>query len=464
MQRIALLVLLSLFGSLCSNTCRADTPACAADTTLLQATTSTPARITGASGERVTLHVYHPQYDPRLVPPLPDMYLLAGDAVEVIATCENYAYVRYESPKLVSAGWVEIGRLQNTGTPHVRPSDTVAQVCAAAANTINRGGNGSFSLPRVPLTPLPKGMEDKITEAMGSDANPIGGFDGMARIIAGGEARKVFPIEDGGTCPSNYLHIWSDDLSRAVAHTDDGQRFGDGQELVQVLGHPLVLQINYGNQTTFALASLDKDGHQSILCQATRVYTTTPRDTLGSNNAVCRAVVANHVTPIPVKDADKNSISLPIDVDQRYKSAFTLGVTRADLFNDGKPRDVGMVAFHYDSSASCGSTSDATFPVILNAHGVADLAEATNKRLIKETTGALDLDEHELQFPGDGRLITYAGNTYFVAYAEPVKQPTNDALAGVFKFTSDGSKSVCSFQPYHFMVAPSAALSNQVVP
>jgi len=464
-RRIALLLLLLLTGSLFSMACQASTLSCATDTTLLQAATSTPAQVTGTSGERLALHPYHPSYDPMRAPPPPDMYLLAGDAVEVIATCENYAYVRYQGSKLVSAGWVEKARLHVTGAPHARPPDTVAKVCAAAANIINRDDNGSFNLPRLPLAPAPEGMQDKV-----SQANPdsvVTNIDGSARIKIGGHAMKVFSIEDGGTCPSNYLQIWPDDLSESTAQTDAGQQFGDGQELVQVLGHPLVLQINYGDKRTFSLASIDKNGNRKTLCTATRIYTPRPRDLSGSANPVCHALVSNHVTAIPAQAAPNKTVLLPPEVREQYRPAFELsGTSKADLRNEGKPVDVGLVRFHYESGGGCGRTADATFPVLLNVHGIADLTDATNMQLVKTITGASQLDEFYLTSPGGGRLITYAGHTYFVTYAEPVidSNPPNTALTGVVELTSTGARNVCSFQPYQFEVDPSPGLRSQIVP
>jgi hypothetical protein len=263
MQRIAFLLLLSLMGVSLSTPSQADSPACATDATLLQATTSTSAKIKGNTpDERLALHAYHPQYDSKRVPSPSDAYLVVGDAVEVIATCGNYAYVRYQGNKLVSTGWVEKGRLQAEGAAHARPSDTVTQVCEAAANVVNRNGADPFFLVRLPLASAPEGMEDRISKSLEDDVGPISRLDGMSRIKTGGQVVRVFPIEDGGTCPSNYLHVWPDDLSRPIAHTDKEQQFGDGQELVQVLGHPLVLNINYGNKTGFALGSLDKNGQE----------------------------------------------------------------------------------------------------------------------------------------------------------------------------------------------------------
>jgi hypothetical protein len=463
MQRIALLAFFSLFGGLFSLACHAgpqayantqvttDPPACVTDSVLLQATTSTPARVSAAPGEHVALHMDHPlgidPGDPGDKRQPLNMYLLAGDAVEVIATCENYAYVRYQGAKLVSAGWIEAGHLKYVGPRHARPQDTVAQVCAAAANIINGQASDVTALPYVSFSKLPK-------------------EDGTARIMIGGKARKVAPVIEGGTCPDDYLKIWSDDLSHAIGSTDP---IGGGFEsLVQVLGHPLVVQSYYNDPTTFTLSSLDKDGQASVICQATRVPTTMPRDISGSTNPVCRAVVSNQATAIPVQNVSEKFLSLPADTARKYPSTsgprpFALGVGKADLFNEGKPHDVGLVSFHLHVDRDCGWNVDATSPVILNAQGVADLTDATNKRLIKETTGSDDLDD-DGQASSGGRLITYAGSTYFVKHAEPVNTPTNDALVSVLRFTSAGSETVCRFQPYSFVVTPAAGRAGQVVP
>ncbi|MBD8872702.1 hypothetical protein [Rhodanobacter sp. DHB23] len=462
MQRIVLLLLLLLTGSLCSMACQADAPSCATDTTLLQASTSTSAQVAGSSGEHLSLYDAYPYYDPRFeAPPSPDMYLLTGNTVEVIATCDNYAYVRYQGSKLISAGWVEKARLHATGAPHARPSDTVAQVCAAAANIINRDGSGFSNLPYLPLAATPDGMQDKISQAANGDD---GNIDGLARIKIDGHAMKVFPIEDGGSCPSDYLQIWPDDLSGLVTRTTADNTFADGQRLVQVLGHPLVLQVEYGsgNEGTFSLESLSKDGQRNTLCTATQIYTPRPRDLSGSANPICHAVVANQTTAIPVQAAANKTALLPKEEIGTFELS---GTSQADLRNEGKPLDVGLMRFHYDSGGGCGSTDDATFPVILNAHGVADLTDNANKQLIKAITGVSQLNGATLTSPSGGRLITYAGHIYFVTYAEPLNDgnTSNKGLTGVVELTPTGSQHVCSFQPYQFKVEPTPGLAKQIM-
>jgi hypothetical protein len=464
MQRIALLALFSLFGGLFSLACHAGPqayantpvtagpPACATDFALLQATTSTPARVSAAPGEHVALHMDHP-LDSDIEsgdiggtwPPL-NMYLLAGDAVEVIATCENYAYVRYQGARLVSAGWIEAGHVKYVGPRHVRPQDTVAQVCAAATTMINNQGFDASSLPYQLAAKLPKYIEG-------------------TRIMIGGRVRRVASVDDGGTCADNYLSILSDDSSHAIGSTDPIG--GSAERLVVVLGHPLMMQSSYDDPKTFTLSSLDEDGHLIVICQATRVPTTMPRDISGSTNPVCRALVTNQTTAIPVHNVSEKFLSFPPH-SRKYPSTsapgpFALGVGEADLFNEGKPRDVGLASFHFHGGSGCGWTEDVTSPVILNAQGVADLNDATNKRLIEETTGSDELDNYG-QASSGGRLITYAGSAYFVKHAEPVNTPTNDALVSVLRFTSVGSETVCRFQPYSFVVAPATGRAGQVVP
>jgi hypothetical protein len=461
MQRIALFALFSLFGGLFSLACHAGPqayantqvtagpPTCATDSALLQATTSTPARVSAAPGEHVALHMDHPldidPGDPGGERRPLNMSLLAGDAVEVIATCENYAYVRYQGTRLVSAGWIEAGHLKFVGPRHARPQDTVAQICAAATNMINRQGFDASTWPYELSAKLPK-------------------YTGT-RIMMGGKARRVVPVDDGGTCADNYLSILSDDSSHAIGSTDSG---GGAEDLVEVLGHPLVMRSQYNDPKTFTLSSLDEDGHLILICQATRVPTRMPRDISGSTNPVCRALVTNQTTAVPVQNVGEKFLSLPADTARKYPSTsapgpFALEVGKADLFNEGKPLDVGLVSFHAHVSRGCGWTMDATSPVILNAQGVADLTDTTNKRLIKETTGSDDLDDDGPGSSG-GRLISYAGSTYFVKHAEPVNTPTNDALVSVLRFTSVGSETVCRFQSYSFVVAPAAGRAGQVMP
>lgn len=474
MQRIAFLLLLSLVCSLCWPACYADTPACVTNTTLLQATTSTPAQVTGARGEHLALHTYHPQYDPRRQRALAHMYLITGDAVEVIANCDGFAYVRYQGTKLVSTGWVEKARLQTIGVPHVRPHDTVAQLCAATANIVNDNGadGGSFFLARLPLAPTPTGMLEKITRAAANDDpsgdTTVGNIDGAARIVVDGKAQKVLSIEDGGTCPSNYLQVWSDDLVKPItqtAQTEANLHFGDSQELVQVLGHPLVLQTNHGDRTKkFSLASLDKYGNLKTICIGQRRFTQRPSDVSSRWPQLCRAVASNHVTAIPLNIVDDKGIVLPSDTRERYSSAFALvGAARADLYNEGKPHGVGMITVHYDSSSGCGGSTDAEFPVLLNADGVADLTKPTNRELIKLVTRANDLDAEGLYSPGGAKLISYGGNVYLVTYAEPIAT-SDQGLTGVVRLTATTSQQICSFQPYQFEVTPTAGLESQVLP
>ena len=159
---------------------------------------------------------------------------------------------------------------------------------------------------------------------------------------------------------------------------------------------------------------------------------------------------------------DSNNLSLP-DTAKQYKSDFALRVSKADLFNEGKVQKVGLVTLHFESGGGCGSSHDTTFPAVLSEKGDGDLTNPTNVRLLKEATGADYLYQNYLDYPSGGRLATYAGNTYFVTYAEPTDHISSTALAGVSKFTINGSKDVCKFQPYRFEITPIAGLENQSV-
>lgn len=469
MQRMILLLAILLTGGLYTRTCHAEAPACATDVTLLQATISTPARVTGAPGEHLVLRPVHPkaQDDSDIAQGKP-MYVITGDSVEQIATCGKYAFVRYQGHAKVSTGWVTRARLEITGAPHSRPKDTVAQVCEAANRIVN-AATTPFGLhelrPQIDMKVLRRMATMKASQTRDLPTESV-------RIEAEGRMLSVVSIQDGGTCGSNYMQVWQEDGNKPLTNTmpdySQGAYMGDQQEMVEVLGHPLVMEYVQNFPNSFTLAALDKQGKQTRLCSIKRDYAAPSRYLAHSHSALCRAVVTDQAHVVDMKAGDLDALHFPSKRNPSSYMRMSLSTTlsKVNLMNDGTLREVGLVHAEYDSTAGCGSAAVVTVPVIVNAQGKVDMGASENRKLIELTTGASTLDG-ESDYPRSGRLVTVDGHVYYLMYVKydlAGDQSPTQGLQDVMQFTKNGSSKVCSYQPYVYRVKPIDGLKDKVLP
>lgn len=464
MQRAICLLVFILAGSLYAGSCHAQAADCATSVMYLQATTSTPARVTGAPGEHLTLLPVHPQApNDYQIEPNPPMYLVTGDSVDEIATCGKYAFVRYQRHGKVSTGWVSRVRLKITGAPHPRPLDTVAQVCEAANRIVN-AAKTPFALHTLHAQVIPTSLQKWTAKQAAEAGNPP---TDMVRILSGGHVLNVVSVPDGGSCGSNYMQVWPDHGTKPLADTmpdySDGGYMGDTQEMVEVLGHPLVMEFIQNFPSSFTLAALDKHGKQTKLCSIKREYAAPSSYLAHSRGAVCRAVVTGQARPITMRKVDVNQFRYPAKSNWNTPALRSMWMARSrvDLFNDGKLRKVGLIRNEYDSGAGCGYASILILPIILNAQGIADIAAPVNQRLMRLINGDTKLDIDNPSYPSSGMLVTVSGHVYYLMYVQselpkdPV--PTN-GLQDVMELTTAGAKKVCSYQPYVYRVQPMTGL------
>lgn len=465
MQRAILLILVLWAGGLHAAACEAKAPACAYDARVLQATTSTPARITGSAGESVDMFDSYPHAGIRQFVSDQPMHLAGGAPVEVIASCGRYAYVRSAAGGQVSSGWVAKARLQVTGPAHPRPADSPAQICSAAARIVNRQGS-PLALPPLPYRLMTSGSRPTpamVAQWAQREQNDVGSMDHeLAKIRLHGRTRRIVSMDSGGTCSSSWVQMWSGPGRTALAstapHATDVRWWGDTQAPVQILGHPLIERYFGGNLTTFSLNELRPDGQLRSICTVQRVPMPRSSYLAHTRAPVCRAVVNGQATPVPMHPAPSSAIHYARQEDgPSVKEAFGLQVAShpVDLRNDGKPAQIGLVSYAWSTGAGCGTNTAATFPAVLEPDGRVDLTHPVNRTLMLETTGQTTFDRYGPSYPGDGHLVTYKGQVYFVAYAEPAgpKKPVTDGLAEVIRYTAKGIQAVCGYTPYHFVVA-----------
>jgi hypothetical protein len=430
--------------------------------------TVTPAEVTGAPTQHLTLRGHHPENDDPYARSSPDDgYLLTGDKVDLVTTCDGYAYVRFHGKGRVSTGWVEASRIQATGSPYLPLPPNAAALCHAAEATLNRDGRLQ-PMGSIPAPSLLRALH--MDEDLNASPSRVSHFDVDGRPLA------ATSIDSGGTCHSSSVFVLSGDLKTRLSPPDRDSRdienqgndawgFGISEELVTVLGQPMVL--SYRNPSSFHLSAIDRNGDIVPTCTG-GMATLDQRELLSStDDHVCHAMLADRQTPVAMQPPGPGEVLSMAQLPAGFRSqppgydrgdspttkdfrddyyaavaSYTLQAT-GNIGTGGRsePRRMGIVSFtEGDSTAGCGTFSRARIlPVYLDAQGRADPSSVLNRKLADALPEGMS----------EGKLATYEGSTYL-----ELSRKKGEAPSEVWKLDAQGPRKVCSFKLFHMVVRP----------
>lgn len=427
--------------------------------------TVTPAVVTGSPRQRVALLGHHPQNDTPYAKSLPDGgYLLTGDKVDFVTACSGYVYVRFHGPKRVSTGWVEASSIRATGVPYIPLPPNAVALCRAAEAKLNLGER----LRPMHSTSLDPKLLNSLHLEEGSNASPAQ----VAHFVVDGRPLAATSIDSGGTCHSTEVFVLTGDLKSRLSPPDRDSRdvenggddtwsFGVREDLVTVLGQPMVMSPGIGS-STFHLSVIDKNGDIVPTCEGHKVNLDQRKLISSTNARVCNAILARKEKPIAMQSPGPNESLLlehrpdtftkgyPHDTSTKLyfrdnehaaEASYSLKVTGSvDLDNSGKPRRVGLVSLKEgNSTAGCGDFNEhQVTPVYLDEHGHADPSSIINKKLADALPDGMD----------KGKLVTYQGSTYLELSRS--KGPPSE----LWEIDAQGPRQICSFKLTHIVVRP----------
>lgn len=470
-RRARRLIAISLFlgpPGLFSLSCEAEEPPnCAWPYVAPGQLTVTPAQVTGTPFEHLPLHADYPasQADGQKKASS-GAYLITGDKVDLVSSCNGYAYVRFHGKKRVSTGWVEGRRVQATGKPYIPLPPNAPMLCQAAADVLNKN-HGTGSLKALPLSAVPSDALARLhIEPDFNAANPQ-----VAYAEVDGRPIALVSMEAGGTCHTSSVTTATGDLKVLLAPNDasdrnprndgrDGWSFGVDEQLVEVLGQPMVMSTDLSAGSDFYLSEVDKNGDIVPTCLGKRVDAP-PQIQASFDDRVCHDMLSANQTEIPmgapasgerlVRSKKAGSSSDPADHrlsptklslpgGQASTATLTLKSTGlVDVDNSGRPRRVGILTqADADSTAGCGNFSEHyAKPVYIDEHGVADPDAALNKPFDNFGEGK-----------GDASFVKFDGKTYIKLL------PAGQGPSEVWKFDAYGAHQMCVFQQQRYEVKP----------
>jgi len=463
-QLVSSFVFLAFLGPLPFSCKAQDSPDCGWPWIAPGQLTVTPAQVIGAPAEHLQLRANHPAFQPSYQREVADDgYIITGDKVDLITTCNGYAYVRFHGAKRVSTGWVEKVRIQKTGDAYIpRPPNTLA-LCQAAEDALNEN-HATGALKRLPLSTLPPDVLTKLHIDEGF--NPK-----VAHVKVDGRAIALVNMDTGGTCHSSKAFALTDNLKERLTPNDiddrnprntgsDGWSFGVMQSIVEVLGRPMVLSTSNGGDTSFYLSLIDKNGDIVPTCHGQQVGSS-PEIQSSADDRVCHAMLSSNQIEISMSDpAPDEKLVLskedksPLNFSGTKQTATTLiypgGLASVatytlektgliDVDNSGHPRRVGIVTLaDENSTAGCGDYSEHfAKPVYLDDHGVADPDAALNKLFDGFGEGM-----------SEAAFVKFDGKTYLKL------EPARLEPSQIWKFDSNGAHQICTFQLQHYEVGP----------
>ncbi|MGH8233399.1 MAG: hypothetical protein ACREPU_04295 [Rhodanobacteraceae bacterium] len=435
----------------------------------------TPAEVTGEPREHLVLRGHHPNDIRPYEQSQPDHgYLITGNKVDVVTSCEGFDYVRFHGPKRVSTGWVDAARVKATGPAHGTLPRDAATLCRSAEKTLNAG--------QLLSVPSESQLDDKVIDRIlpsqwqrGSNGSPTQ----VAHVVVDGKLLAAIVVDSGGTSHDTSVYVLSGNLKILLSPPDRDDRdiqnygaddwgFGVSEDVVTVLGQPMVRSTGrpYGKWPVY-LSIIDRDGDIVPTCEIKKEPLKERVITWNTDSRVCHAMLAGQQIPVPMHPpVPGESLELEKvptrfstyggrirstatelnyhDTERAASVRYTLLATGiVDLDNSGQTRRVGIVAFWTgDSSAGDGTYTDSEiFPAYLDKNGVADLSTDANRQL----AGALP---HGM---GNGKLVILDGTTY-LELSPDRKRPSND----VWKFNSKGADEICRFKLTHEVVRPIA--------
>jgi hypothetical protein len=444
--------------------------ACAVDYVASDRGAVTPSVVTGAPGAKLTLYRIHPDnlkisYLQSANDKADAAYVLTGDKVEQLETCDGYAYVRFDGPHQISTGWVESSRVAQQGTPYQRTPPNTEALCQAAAEIMNHG-SGFRAIPQ-------RQLDEAIAKKNGYlDYGKKG--QAMTRLKVGDHVFTSIDINDGGSCSSTYQDIWSGDLSRKLSpetrgHDDPAYNLAEGRDeaWVELLGAPVLLG-NAPGSDEFYISTLDDSGSIHTACKGSLQPLAPKRLISSGGGKVCAAIVHGEEKTDALGDSTGDgriTLSSPRKGLKRIGKSDDDGFVdengapgtinykviksgSVDLDNDGKAVRVALVSYEYSSGAGCGSGVYLEAPVFIGEDNHVDPSKPANDALFKQMGGA----SYEQDSPSGSmkaQFVTAAGGHY-------LETTWSSGGQQLWNLSGGRATKICSLQTLHYVVVPSS--------
>lgn len=436
-------------------------PSCAVDYVAYGQGKLTPAVVTGSTNSHLMLHQRHPLneaiiYDPKVKSRL--VYLISGDKVDIAAHCDGYTYVRYKGKRNVSSGWVDSSRIRITGEPYEQPTIRDDAICRAATEVMDK--RHWMQLPLRPIDPVVAAKAN--LESYGSRATSL------ARISIDGRILTAVLVEDGGTEESNYVDIWSGDMSKHLSQYDrptsdpiSNVSNGPNEGLVEILGLPMIYQYAQDNPDKSYLSSIDRDGNVRPVCVGGPKRLSKPVIVFSTPHAMCNSFVDGHAVDVAMSPPTRSeglSISTPpsglkpepalgLDSFHDPHTAVTvvyklLATGEADLDNSGHSRRIGVVSYEAESTAGDGWNGFVAAPIFLDARGRADPTSPENKVLFDGMVDIVNPDDGVPAGTTFSKVVRVDGKTYIELSEETASNPVYQ----VWKVDSSKPEKVCQYR------------------
>ncbi len=446
------LTVLALWGPLASAQ-DVSMPACASN----PPTPTHVVTVPGFPAERLYIHPTHPGLCSRADDNRckSNAYVISGDQLTVSESCANWSFVNFDGKKKVT-GWVATGHLPRIDLPEgtvAEPqlAETVAKsthpACQEAETLMNQGlltGHGD----------LPSALADthalsELPAGVGPGGQTWRGSESAVRIH--GHALKAVGYGSGGTCNDNSLELWTPDFKKritVVGSNVDGADDGgySSETLVKLADQTFFAHVTRSGRSV-TLIGFNNDLSSKAICQVTELPTRREVIKAATDQAICDAVLANHIEGAPMDDIEPFDLSPEAlqlgegSVDRFSNTRGPLRVVsrgRLDIENKGSLEDVAMLHFENGvSTAGCGHDVDTSVPIILNADGMPS-PKSTFNRQIFEDAGAGE----------DTRLFRFHGSTYYETRSH--LDADGDITHNVWKFTNSGRVKICEFIPVQY--------------
>ena len=419
-----------------------------------------PAKIAGFPGDRVYIHPRHPQLctDASDQSCKAHAYVIVGDTVKVSPDCNGWTFIEFDG-KRTTTGWVTSVRFDNDAAnhgDHARPAfaESVAQSTHPACLEVERVFNASLRGPSASTrTIMPSVLGgttemEKLPEGVAADAD---GSVAVADTNIQGHALKAVTYRVGGTCHDDYLELWDPAFRKRVGVAESNIDSGQGpqdyaeEDLVKLAGQTYFM---HSTRTGgLVLVGFDKDLNSQALCSVAMMPLKHEALKSAADRDLCEAVQAGTVAAAPLEDVapyDVEPEALHLDahgkelLDNMSGGFQVTARGHLDIDNDGKPEDIGMLAFgNGKDSAGCGHDVDTAVPIKLDPDGAPAASSAFNQKMI-ESAGAGE----------DTHLLVFRGRIYF----ETRSHLTSDAAGShdVWELSANGRKNMCEFLPIQY--------------
>lgn len=338
------------------------------------------------------------------------------------------------------------------------PAAKLAPACTEAEQRLNDWLKQGIEATRI----FPAATANTI----GAEALPTGtGLDSagnawnilISDARVGGTALKAISYHEGGACRDQVIELWDPAYKHRVTiptseldpDTNSPSDPGDdssysSEELALLNGRPYFAHITRSGKYA-KLYELNHDMTARPVCEIARTQVEQESIDFAADTAVCTAVLKDNSDAgilTETQDSDlSDKVAAKVLGDLVWGRDGPLSIIargQADLYNEGHPHLVGMLAYHHSDGAGCGHEWGLQWPVILGEDGMP--VEPARKDVAFEQAGETS------------RLLRYAGTTYY-------ETRTADPLDGlprheVWKLTSSGATKVCTFNIARYRAHP----------